>query len=95
MIFSMYVKYKNISLHRMFSNPLNARFPLLRDIRCITCPEMHTIIIVDLFLSPWIVYTWLKIQKDDIRYLGSQRRRKPFLHEWNICNERCDFFAMK
>ena len=65
----MYVKYKNISLHRMFSNPLNARFPLLRDIRCITCPEMHTIIIVDLFLSPWIVYTWLKIQKDDARYL--------------------------
>ena len=48
----------------MFSNPLNARFPLLRDMRCITCPEIHTIIIVDLFLSPWIVYTWLKIQKD-------------------------------
>ena len=85
MIFSMYVKYKNISLHRMFSNPLNARFPLLRDMRCITCPEMHIIIIVDLFLSPWIVYTWLKIQKDDVRYLGSQIRTNPFLHGWNIC----------
>ena len=35
---------------------------------------MHTIIIVDLFLSPWIVYTWLKIQKDDVRYLGSERQ---------------------